>query len=136
MDSKNINGKDKIDVGVLKKAYAMFVKFMENNKTEQDQAGIIQAFEFCYELSWKIIKRYLHEDGISSNSPRTAFREAWINGYIKDAKQWFKFLDTRNITVHTYNEVVLREVMKVMPEFKEELGALLNTLENRKYLEK
>lgn len=129
--NKNENKNSEIDLEILKKAYAMLVKFMENNKTEQEQAGIIQAFEFCYELSWKIMKKFLYKDGITVNSPRTAFREAWINGYIKNAQQWFEFLDARNMTVHTYNEVILKELMGIIPKFKVELGELLEFLEKK-----
>lgn len=126
-----MNEQTKIDINIklLEQAFERLKKFMQNNKTEQEQAGIVQAFEYCYELSWKIIKRVLSSKGIEVNSPKDTFREAGRNKIIEDVKKWFMFLETRNLTVHTYNVKILEEVMKIIPEFKDELELLINTLE-------
>lgn len=126
-----MNEQIKIDINIklLEQAFERLKKFMQNNKTEQEQAGIVQAFEYCYELSWKIIKRVLSSKGIEVNSPKDTFREAGRNKIIEDVKKWFMFLETRNLTVHTYNVKILEEVMKIIPEFKDELELLINTLE-------
>lgn len=126
-----MNEQIKIDINIklLEQAFERLKKFMQNNKTEQEQAGIVQAFEYCYELSWKIIKRVLSSKGIEVNSPKDTFREAGRNKIITDVKKWFMFLETRNLTVHTYNVKILEEVMKIIPEFKDELELLINTLE-------
>lgn len=126
-----MNEQTKIDINIklLEQAFKRLKKFMQNNKTEQEQAGIVQAFEYCYELSWKIIKRVLSSKGIEVNSPKDTFREAGRNKIIEDVKKWFMFLETRNLTVHTYNVKILEEVMKIIPEFKDELELLINTLE-------
>lgn len=126
-----MNEQTKIDINIklLEQAFERLKKFMQNNKTEQEQAGIVQAFEYCYELSWKIIKRVLSSKGIEVNSPKDTFREAGRNKIIEDVKKWFVFLETRNLTVHTYNVKILEEVMKIIPEFKDELELLINTLE-------
>ena len=126
-----MNEQIKIDINIklLEQAFKRLKKFMQNNTTEQEQAGIVQAFEYCYELSWKIIKRVLSSKGIEVNSPKDTFREAGRNKIIEDVKKWFMFLETRNLTVHTYNVKILEEVMKIIPEFKDELELLINTLE-------
>ena len=118
-----------INLKVLEQAFKRLKKFMQNNKTEQEQAGIVQAFEYCYELSWKLMKRVLSNKGIEVNSPKDTFREAGRNKIIKDVKKWFRFLDTRNLTVHTYSTKILEEVMKIIPEFKDELELLIDILE-------
>ena len=125
-----MNKQVKIDINIklLEQAYKRLKKFMQNNKTEQEQAGIVQAFEYCYELSWKIMKRVLSSKGIEVNSPKDTFREAARNKIIEDVRKWFKFLDTRNLTVHTYNVKILEQVMQIIPEFKDELEILVNTL--------
>ena len=97
-----------LDLTILKKAKTTLAKFLKHNKTEQEQAGIIQAFEFCYELAWKILKKSLYNEGIKVESPRSAFRESAKNGIIKDVKLWFDFLEKRNQTTHTYNEQILK----------------------------
>lgn len=66
--------------------------------------AIIQRFEFTYELSWKLMKAWLDYNGVSTNSPRTAFREAFKMELIENADKWIKMLENRNRTSHTYNE--------------------------------
>lgn len=124
-----------LNLTILKKANATLVKFMKHTRTEQEQAGIIQAFEFCYELSWKMMKRFLYNEGIEINSPRSVFRESAKNGIIKDVKLWFDFLEKRNQTVHTYNEQTLKEIIKVIPKFRNELENLIKLLEEKNKLE-
>lgn len=44
-------------------------------KHPRDSAGIIQNFEFVYELSWKTLKRLLELLGHTSGSARDAFQQ-------------------------------------------------------------
>ena len=83
-----------------------------------------------------MIKKALYNEGIEVNSPRGAFREAARNGMIEDIKLWFNFLEKRNKTVHTYNELILKEILGVIPEFKSELARLIKILEMRLILSK
>lgn len=53
----------------LLKAFAKFERFRLNTTTEQERAGVIQAFEYCFELSWKMMKRLLEVRGQIANSP-------------------------------------------------------------------
>ena len=120
-----------INLEVLKKAYSTLEKFMQNDKTEQEQAGIIQAFEYCYELSWKIMKKVLSREGLEVSTPRQVFREAGSAKIIEDVKLWIDFANKRNLTVHTYNELVLKDIMIIIPKFKEELSRLIKEVESR-----
>ncbi|HLD84423.1 MAG TPA: hypothetical protein VI844_01475 [Coxiellaceae bacterium] len=43
---------DDIDAGPLLRAQKKFELFRKNLNSEQEKAGAIQAFEYCYELSW------------------------------------------------------------------------------------
>ena len=101
-----------INLEVLKKANSTLEKFMQNDKTEQEQAGIIQAFEYCYELSWEIMKKVLSREGLEVSTPRQVFREAGSAKIIEDVKLWIDFANKRNLTVHTYNELsrLIKEV--------------------------
>ncbi len=120
-----------INLEVLKKADSVLAKFMKNDKTEQEQAGIIQSFEYCYELSWKIMKKVLYSEGLEVSTPKQVIREAGAAKIIDDVKLWIEFANKRNLTVHTYNELVLKDIMKIMPQFKEELSKLIKELEDR-----
>jgi hypothetical protein len=65
---------DNVNIAPLLKDFDKFERFRMNSNTEQEKAGTIQAFEYCFELSWKIMNRLLQERGRMANSPRDLFR--------------------------------------------------------------
>ena len=72
------------------------------------KAGVIQNFEFAYELCWKFIQRWLGEnqnpqDAASPITRKELFRMAARNGLIKDPENWFAYSAARNVTAHTYD---------------------------------
>ena len=76
------------------------------------KAGIIQFFEMTFELAWKTLKDYLQEQGFNQIlSPRDSFKKAFELGLIEDGHTWIKALDDRNMTTHTYNEIIANEVL-------------------------
>lgn len=101
----------------LIQAFERFEQFRLNDKTEQERAGTIQAYEYCFELLWKIMKRLLAERGIIVNSPRETFREAAAEGFISDLDLWFDFLQKRNMTSHTYNVEYADDVISICKDF-------------------
>lgn len=72
--------------------------------------GIIQRFEFCFELSWKLMKAYLSFEGIEANSPRSSIRESFKIGLIVEAEEWLDMLEKRNLSSHTYEEETAKEI--------------------------
>lgn len=119
---------ESINISPLIKAFSVFQKFLPNSNTEQEKAGTIQAFEFCYELSWKMIKRILTKKGLTATSPRDTFRLAAQSGLIKDPEIWFQFIEKRNLTVHTYEETYIDEVMLLLPTFNNEMEKLIKNI--------
>lgn len=78
-------------------------KYDEANDLLRD--GVIQRFEFTFELAWKTLKAVFEEEGlIGSNSPKTVLREAFAAELIKDDELWLVMLSDRNSTAHIYNE--------------------------------
>lgn len=65
--------------------------------------GVIQRFEFVFELSWKTLKHLLEAEGISATTPRAAIRQAFKAQWINDEAAWLQMLSDRNETSHTYN---------------------------------
>ena len=51
-------------------------------RTNRDKAGIIQAFEFTYELAWKTFQRIAQTEGLQVATPRQAFASAMQMGFI------------------------------------------------------
>lgn len=118
-----------IDISSLLRARNKFEEFRLHLDTEQNKAGSIQAFEFCYELSWKIMKRFCEKAGKTPYTLKEIFREAAVSGLISDPRIWFKFIEIRNITVHTYNEENVEKVISIFDDFSNALNELLINLE-------
>jgi nucleotidyltransferase substrate binding protein (TIGR01987 family) len=117
-----------INITSLVKAYSKFEQFRKNSKTEQEKAGTIQAFEYCFELSWKTMKRILQNSGIIASSPREVLRQAALDGLIEDPEIWFIFLKKRNLTTHTYNEKEIESIIEITDSFSSELNKFLTNI--------
>lgn len=94
------------------KALAQLGKFIEKGElNELEEQGIIQAFEYTYELAWNVIRDYLREQGNQNiHGSRDAIREAFNLGLISDGDGWMDMLKDRNLTAHTYNEEVAQAI--------------------------
>ena len=102
----------------------------EPTTTEKEQAGIIQAFEFCFETAWKALqKRALHEK-LSVASPRKAFEYALQAGLIlpTEESQWAQMLEDRNLTTHTYEETLAKLIADRVPAYRNLMHSLLKKL--------
>lgn len=93
--------------------------------------GVIQRFEFTFELSWKLMKMYLEYMGISEiRSLRTAIREAFAYGLIEDGEQWIDMMIDRNKTSHLYDEDEAKKIyQKIKNNYSQLLSDLSKTLE-------
>jgi len=70
--------------------------------------GVIQRFEFTHELAWKVLKDYLYYEGLQNiTGSRSASRLAFNIGLIDDGKIWMDMIESRNKTLHTYQESIL-----------------------------
>jgi len=99
-------------------------------------AGIIQNFEFVYEISVKMIRRQIEaEADIPQDIDRMNFRDmlrvAAETGLIDDVVAWFSYREMRNITSHTYDQEKAKIVYKSTLSFINDARALLEELENR-----
>lgn len=112
----------------LLKAYKKFELFRPNITTEQERAGVIQAFEYCFELTWKLMKRILAARGMFANSPKEVFRLAAQEGFIEDLELWFEFLKMRNLTVHSYQEEEAMAVIAITGKFSLEIERFLQKI--------
>jgi nucleotidyltransferase substrate binding protein (TIGR01987 family) len=100
--------------------------------SETVRSGIIQNFEVAYELSWKMMKRWL-ETNISAESVdgatrRELFRQAAENRLIEDVDLWMGFHTARNATFHVYDREAAEEVSASAKEFLSAAQKLLTSL--------
>lgn len=86
----------------------------ELNEFEAD--GLVQRFEFTFELAWKLIKSYADFQVTDKEimGSRDAFRWAFDNGLITDCQSWMEMVKRRNDTSHTYDEATATEVVQLV----------------------
>ncbi len=101
----------------------------EPNRSDIVRSGIIKNFEFVYELSWKTIKRLLEYWGITTGGPRDNLGKAFQEGLIQNESVWLEILSDRNLTVHTYDKKLAREVSdRIAQNYMAEFEFLLQSL--------
>src|SRR6266404_5363428 len=104
---------------------------------EQVRDGLIRRFEFTYELSHKMLRRYLKETTASPDEiERMPFadliRTANAQGLLQsDWSAWRRFREMRARTSHTYNAKVASQVGATIPAFLEEAEHLHAELQRR-----
>lgn len=73
--------------------------------SELEMQGLIQGFEYTYELSWNVLKDYLQNQGIQGIiGARDAITEGFKVGLVSQGKTWLQMMQSRTQTSHTYNE--------------------------------
>jgi nucleotidyltransferase substrate binding protein (TIGR01987 family) len=98
----------------FKKAFAQLELFIEHeNLNKLEEQGLIKAFEYTYELSWKTLQDLLKEKGYTHIAgPRPVIEQCFKDKYIEDGKGWMRMHQSRNLTSHTYNEETAKEIIE------------------------
>ncbi len=87
--------------------------YKERELTDLEKQGLIQAFEHTFELSWNLLRDYLIYQGISDvKGSRDAFRLAFKYGIIEKGEVWMEMIQARNLTSHTYDEEMAKELIQ------------------------
>ena len=116
------------------KAAAQLKEFIEKpdlNKFEKQ--GLIQCFEYTFELAWKTMKDFLEAQGFAVKSPRETIQTAFQIELISDGHAWIDALDKRNLLAHTYDEgraneaeeLIRNRYYKAIGELRERLAEKL-----------
>jgi nucleotidyltransferase substrate binding protein (TIGR01987 family) len=99
---------------------------------KQFRAASIQAFEFTFEISVRLLRRRLAELLSAAEVERLSFRDLLRTGaqkgLIDDPAAWFRFREMRNLSSHSYDETKAAQVAATLPEFAERAGFLLDVL--------
>lgn len=104
---------------------------------EQLRNSVIQCFEFTYELSWKMLKRYLEATEASPADLDLATFQSLIRlgnerGLLKsDWSAWKTYRQARTDSSHTYDAVKAEAVFGIAPLFLDEAKVLLGHLQRR-----
>ncbi len=109
----------------------------ENANDELVRDGVIQRFEYTYELCWKMLKRYLEmTEGSPSTIDEASFQDLIRLGserglLLHGWEEWRGYRTARASTSHTYDEAKAKEVLEQIPAFLEDAEYLLEALKAR-----
>ena len=109
----------------LEKALRSLRQALALPKNDITRDASIQRFEFTIELAWKTAKKIM---GTSSTAAKMVVREMGQQDLISDVEKWLQFIDDRNLSSHTYREVVADQVYDAAVRFAPECEDLLEKL--------
>lgn len=127
--SSLFNAIDRLDEGLA--------RYLADPSDTQIRDGLIQRFEFTYEISHKMLKRYLEMvsptpeqfDGMPFQDMIRSGNEQGL--LLSDWPRWRTFRDMRSKTSHTYDEAKALEVVAEIPAFLNEAQYLRDQLKAR-----
>ncbi len=130
-----------VDIEPLERAVARLDqgldRYLQDTSDEQIRDGLIQRFEFTYELSHRTLKRFLVEvSGTPAMFDTMTFpdliRSGCDAGLLRsDWAKWRGFRELRSKSSHTYDLQVALEVVDGIPDFLAEAKYLLSALQRR-----
>jgi nucleotidyltransferase substrate binding protein (TIGR01987 family) len=122
---------------VLQRLAEGLARYQGDTGDTQIRDGLIQRFEFTYEISHKTLKRYLE----SASANRAAFDAMPFADLIRTGNEqglllgnwadWKRYREMRSRTSHAYDEEVALGVVEGIPAFLAEAQFLLYQLQGR-----
>jgi len=114
----------------LRKAFARLQEGAQMANTDLLRDGVVQRFEFTFELLWKTLKVFLEEKGVLAHTPKECLQQAFRLGWIGDDQVFVAMLEARNQMSHEYDESEAKKVFKqVKKRFIKPLQGLIHHLE-------
>lgn len=130
-----------LDLSVFKKAIlSLEIALKAHHEKENDaliRDATIQRFEYTYELSYKMLKRYLNLSEPETESIEQLSFPALIRLGSKRGltlhgwEVWEQYRHARNLTSHVYDEKKALQVCDSIPAFLEDAQYLLQQLQHR-----
>ena len=103
--------------------------------SDLERAGLVQTFEFSFELAWNTLKDLLFFEGYDDKVPRSIIRRSFEAGYLgeDDSEALLDALDKRNLLSHTYRkELALEAEALIKNRYHPALLRLHDTLNARR----
>ncbi len=102
--------------------------------SELEMEGLIQRFEYTFELGWKVLQDLLKYKGYEfMQGPNGTLKKAFEDGLIENHDGWRRMAMARVTTSHTYNEGEAEEVAR---QIYESFAPLLKELDDKLAKEK
>lgn len=136
-DNKDIRWLQRYDN--FQKACNRILEITTSDKKPQDlseleQEGLVQRFEYTFELAWKVLQDLLKYKGYEfMQGPNGTLQKAFEDGLINNHDAWRRMAKARVTTAHTYNE---GDALAIVESIYSEFAELLNDLNARLAKEK
>jgi len=98
---------------------------IKHKESDLVRDAVIQRFEFTFELSWKLMASILQDQNATTYGTKNVIRKAAQLQIVNDPQIWFKFLEARNLTVHTYKLITAKKVYRLAKKFPPLVDELL-----------
>lgn len=97
----------------FEKALKLYEEAVRPNLSRLEEEGLIQRFEYTFELAWKYLQDLLEERAYPNiRGPRPVIEQAFQDGVISEGLLWMEMLKARNETTHLYDEATFLEISK------------------------
>ena len=102
------------------KACTRLLEVTENAKdmdemSELDLEGLVQRFEYTFELSWKVLQDLLIYKGYEFMlGPNGTLKMAFEDGLISNHDGWRRMAKSRNILSHVYDETEILPLVRMI----------------------
>ena len=107
--SSNANSRLFLRFQNFKKAFHLYESAIQPKLSVLEQEGLIQRFEYTFELAWKCMQDLLTERGYANiKGPRPVIEQCFQDGVITDGVIWLEMLQSRNETSHLYDEATFK----------------------------
>jgi nucleotidyltransferase substrate binding protein (TIGR01987 family) len=130
-----------LDISALERAIARLEEALAIYQRDPSQSlirdGLVQRFEFTYEIAHKMLRRYLAANAgppevLSGMNFADVIRVANQNHLLLgDWPRWKAYRDMRSRTSHSYDEAIALEVVAGIPAFLDEARYLRDQLRAR-----
>ena len=134
--------KGTLDISALENAETrlqeMLTRYKKESYDEAVRDSVIQRFEFTYSIVLKTLRKYFIErafivEDVNQMSFNEMIRTASQLNLIKsNLEKWTIYREMRNMTSHTYDEVVALQVVNIIPDFSDEVAYLIASLKESK----
>ena len=113
------------------------VVLMNKPLSDLEKEGMIQRFEYTFELAWKTLKDYLDSQEVTASFPREVIKQSFHHELIDNGEVWMDMLEQRNLLAHTYNEKnFLLAIDLIKNHYFSEINKLHQLLNNKQNIEK
>lgn len=116
-------------------AYSLLNEALEqdpNSLSRLEEEGIIQRFEYTFDLACKALNAKMEADGLTLNriSPKAVARQAYAGKYIDDIEGWLRMIGDRSVIHHTYKPSEFEAIIETLrTEYRHLLDKLHHALQ-------